>query len=176
MEIEEEGESFLGFGSDAHRGADSGSEPWPHRHRGGEVQPVASEQGGTDAALSNSPLHNSTLGHSPLGLSMMLKKGWKPGQALGRDPGTLHPQSVCLSVCRSVGRLVFVCENQKAPPASSLDLAATASPVCCESVVTPGTVWTRRGRDEDAHTSDAEARQVSNTWRSHNHPDSHSPV
>ena len=26
--------------------------------------------------------------HSPLGLAMMLKAGWKPGQALGRDPGT----------------------------------------------------------------------------------------
>jgi hypothetical protein len=28
----------------------------------------------------------SAPGHSPLGLAMMLKAGWKPGQALGRDP------------------------------------------------------------------------------------------
>ena len=27
--------------------------------------------------------------HSPMGMSMMLKAGWKPGQALGRNPGTL---------------------------------------------------------------------------------------
>ena len=26
-------------------------------------------------------------GHSPLGMKMMLKAGWRPGDALGRDPG-----------------------------------------------------------------------------------------
>lgn len=28
-------------------------------------------------------------GHSPLGMKMMLKAGWKPGDALGRRPGAL---------------------------------------------------------------------------------------
>jgi len=31
--------------------------------------------------------------HSPLGLAMMLKAGWKPGQAIGRDPGA-RPMSL----------------------------------------------------------------------------------
>ena len=34
-------------------------------------------------------VHTHGAGHSPLGMAMMLKKGWKPGQALGRDPGAV---------------------------------------------------------------------------------------
>jgi hypothetical protein len=33
--------------------------------------------------------------HSPLGLAMMLKAGWKPWQALGRDPGIHQNKQLC---------------------------------------------------------------------------------
>lgn len=93
MEIapsDDEGADGVGFGSDAGSGADAGSDFSPHRHLGdGGLQAAASKQ---DGMLNI---------HSPFGLSMMLKSGWKPGEALGRDPGT-PPPSVSLSFCLPV--------------------------------------------------------------------------
>ena len=74
-----------------------------HSHNGDVISTMCSASGwvahGTCNDSSASPQAGQRLqghGHSPLGMSMMLKAGWKPGQALGRDPGTLVPLVVRL--------------------------------------------------------------------------------
>jgi hypothetical protein len=62
--------------------------------------------------------------HSPMGMSMMLKAGWKPGQALGRNPGTFNlPFLVLRFLDMRVRERCHVCTHVTLVPMYSIFLS-----------------------------------------------------